>query len=66
MKLTTVKEIYREREKYMDQEITVGGGYEAFVIPRLLDLLFSMMEHILRPFRSFTTIQWIILLRFPN
>ena len=25
MKLTTVKEIYREREKYLDQEITVGG-----------------------------------------
>ncbi len=25
MKLTTVKEIYRERDKYLDQEITVGG-----------------------------------------
>ena len=25
MKLTTVKEIYREREKYLDQEIVVGG-----------------------------------------
>ncbi|HIZ21601.1 MAG TPA: asparagine--tRNA ligase [Candidatus Blautia faecigallinarum] len=25
MKLTTVKEIYREREKYLDKEITVGG-----------------------------------------
>ena len=25
MKLTTVKEIYREREKYLDQEIMVGG-----------------------------------------
>ena len=25
MKLTTVKEIYREREKYLDQELTVGG-----------------------------------------
>ena len=25
MKLTTVKEIYREREKFLDKEITVGG-----------------------------------------
>ena len=25
MKLTTVKEIYREREKYLDKEVTVGG-----------------------------------------
>ena len=25
MKLTTVKEIYKEREKYLDKEITVGG-----------------------------------------
>ena len=25
MKLITVKEIYKEREKYLDQEVTVGG-----------------------------------------
>ena len=25
MKLTTVKEIYRERDKYLDHEITVCG-----------------------------------------
>ena len=25
MKLTTVKEIYRNREQYLDKEITVGG-----------------------------------------
>ena len=25
MNLTTVKEIYRNRDKYLDQEITVGG-----------------------------------------
>lgn len=25
MKLTTIREIYREREKFLDQEITVGG-----------------------------------------
>ena len=26
MKLTTVKEIYKEREKFLDKEVTVGGG----------------------------------------
>ena len=25
MKLTTVKEIYRNREQFLDKEITVGG-----------------------------------------
>ena len=25
LKLTTVREIYRDKEKYLDQEITVGG-----------------------------------------
>lgn len=25
MKLTTVKEIYRNREEYLDKEISVGG-----------------------------------------
>ena len=25
MKLTTVREIYKDREKYLDQEVTVGG-----------------------------------------
>ena len=25
MELTTVKEIYRNREQYLDKEITVGG-----------------------------------------
>ena len=25
MKLTTVREIYKEREKFLDQEVTVGG-----------------------------------------
>ena len=25
MKLTTVKEIYKSREQYLDKEVTVGG-----------------------------------------
>ena len=25
MQLTTVKELFKEREKYLDKEITVGG-----------------------------------------
>ena len=66
MKLTTVKEIYREREKYLDQEIMVGGWVRSVRDSKHLDLLYFMTDLILRPFRLFITIQWIILQRFPN
>ena len=32
MKLTTVKEIYKEREKYLDKEVTVGGWVRTYAI----------------------------------
>ena len=31
MQLTTVREIYKNRETFLDKEITVGDGYEAYV-----------------------------------
>ena len=34
MELTTVKEIYRNREQYLDKEITVGGWVRSVWIHR--------------------------------
>ena len=65
MELTTVKEIYRNREQYLDKEIT-ADGYEAFMIPRLLHSSYSMMEAFLKLFRSYIMITWRISQRFPS
>ncbi len=35
MKFTTVREIYKNREEYMNQEVTVGeAGFAASVVPK--------------------------------
>ena len=36
MNLTTVREIYRSRETYLDKEVQIGGWYEACAVPRTL------------------------------
>ena len=39
MELVTVWELFKNREQYLDQKVTVGGWIPTFVIPRHLDLL---------------------------
>ena len=34
MKLTTVRELYKNTESYLDQEVTVGGWCAASATPR--------------------------------
>ncbi len=38
MELTTIRELFKNREAYLDKEVTVGAGFEAFVILRHSDL----------------------------
>ena len=38
MEFTTVKELYRNKDAYLDKKITIGGWLELFVIPKHLDL----------------------------
>lgn len=39
MELTTIRELFKNREAYLDKEVTVGGaGFEAFEILRHSDL----------------------------
>ena len=51
MKLTTVKEIYKEREKYLDKEVTVGGWVRSVRDSKHLDLSCFTTEASLRLFR---------------
>lgn len=38
MELTTIRELFKNREEYLDKQVTVGAGSEVFVILRHLDL----------------------------
>ena len=60
MKLTTVKEIYKNREQYLDKEVTVGGWVRSVRDPKHLVLLCFMTVVFLKPFRSFIMIPWTI------
>ena len=66
MKLTTVREIYKNREAYLDKEITVGGWVRSVRIPKPSALLYFMTVLFLRLCRSYTMMPWRILRRFPN
>ena len=45
MELVTVKELYKNREAYLDNQVTVGGWVRRFVILRHLGLSLSMTVH---------------------
>ena len=66
MQLTTVREIYKNRETFLDKEITVGGWVRSVRDSKTLVLSFCMTEHFLRPYRWYTTILWRTLQRFPD
>ena len=66
MKLTTVKEIYRNREQYLDKEITVGGWVRSVRDSKAFGLSCFMMEVFLKLFRLYIMITWRILQKFPN
>lgn len=66
MELTTVKELFSDREKYLDKEVQVGGWIRSIRDSKAFGFIVLMMERALIPFRSFTTIQWKTLRRFPN
>ena len=38
MDLLTIRELYKDQEKYLDQEITIGGWVRSIMILRVLDL----------------------------
>lgn len=38
MELTNIREIFRNKDKFADKEVTIGDGSEATVIQRILDL----------------------------
>lgn len=66
MKLTTVKEIYRNREQYLDKEITVGGWVRSVRDSKAFGFIVLHDGSFLKLFRSYITITWRISQRFPS
>ena len=66
MELTTVKEIYRNREQYLDKEITVGGWVRSVRDSKAFGFIVLHDGSFLKLFRSFIMITWRISRRFPN
>ena len=66
MKLTTVKEIYKNREQYLDKEVTVGGWVRSVRDSKTFGFIVLHDGTFLRPFRLFIMILWRILQRSVN
>ena len=66
MELVTVREIYRDTEKYLNQKITVGGWLRSVRDSKTFGFLVLHDVLSLRHCRSYTTIKWKTLHRFPN
>lgn len=60
MKLTTVKEIYKNREQYLDKEVTVGGWVRSVRDSKTFWFIVLHDGSFLKPFRSFIMIPWTI------
>lgn len=66
MELVTVREIYKEREKYLNQEIRVGGWIRSIRDSKTLVLSFCMTELSLRHFRLYIMIKWKTFRKSPS
>ena len=66
MQLTTVKELFKEREKYLDKEITVGGWIRSIRDSKAFGFIVLNDGTSSTPYRSFTMTQWQTSLRSPN
>lgn len=63
MKLTTIRELYRDTEAYLDKEITVGGWVRSVRDSKSFGFLVLHDGSFLRPCRSSIMIPWRILRR---
>ena len=67
MELVTVKELYKNREAYLDNQVTVGGWVRSIRDSKTFWVYRCQLTvHFLRHFRSYTTTVWTILRRFPS
>ena len=66
MKLTTIREIYKNREAYLDKEVTVGGWVRSVRDSKTFGFIVLHDEAISKPCRSYTHDEMETSLRFPK
>ena len=66
MQLTTVREIYKNREAFLDKEIIVGGWVRSVRDSKTFGFIVLHDGTFLKPYRWYTTIPWRTLQRSPN
>lgn len=51
MELTTIRELFKNREEYLDKQVTVGGWIRSIRDSKTFGFIVLMMDLILRRFR---------------
>ena len=64
MELVTVRELYKNREAYLDKEVTVGGWVRSIRDSKAFGFIVVNDGSFLRHCRLFTMTRWRILQRF--
>ena len=62
MELTTIRELFKNREGYLDKEVTVGGWIRSIRDSKT----FGIMDLILIHYRLYIMIRWRTSLKFPS
>lgn len=66
MNLTDIKDLYRNREAYIDKEVTIGGWVRSIRDSKTFGFIVVNDGTFLRQRRLFMGTGWRILRRFPN
>ena len=66
MELTTIRELFKNREEYLDKEVTVGGWIRSIRDSKTFGFIVLNDGSILIHYRLYIMIRWRTSLRFPN
>ena len=66
MKLTEIRDLYKNREAYLDQKVTVGGWIRSIRDSKTFGFIVLNDGTFLNRCRWFIMIRWTILPRFAN
>ena len=66
MELTNIRDLFRDKEMYLDKEISVGGWVRSVRGSKTFGFIVVNDGTFLNRYRSFTVIIWRILQKFQN
>ena len=66
MELTTIRELYKNSDSYMDQKVTIGGWVRSIRGSKAFGFIVVNDEHSLSLYRLYITTRWTTLQRSPS